>query len=354
MKVLLLGGTGVMGISLSQLLAQNNIDTVVTSRSSHKSVGKITYVKGNAMELEFSKQICSNCEWDAIVDFMSYKTVEFRERIDYLLNSTKQYVYISSARVYGNLEHPIKESSPRLLDCSEDEEFLHTDEYSLTKARQEDLLLKFNKKNYTIVRPCITYGDRRLQLGVMEKEEWLFRALNGRTIVFCKEIMESVTTMTTGADICMAIYKIIGNPKAIGEVYHLTSAHHRKWSEIWEIYKKAIASITGSEPKIYLASLDEFLLCRNKSLKYQVIYDRVYNRDYDTEKESTLVDVNEFTSPEDGLTTCIRNFINNPSFKYINAKNEARKDKLTHEHTPLRDFSGFRNKVNYLIERYLK
>ena len=59
----------------------------------------------------------------------------------------------------------ITEESERLLDTSIDQDFLSTDEYSLTKARQEDILQSSKQKNWTIIRPYITYGTSRLQLG---------------------------------------------------------------------------------------------------------------------------------------------------------------------------------------------
>ena len=58
----------------------------------------------------------------------------------------------------------------------------------LTKALQENLLRASGYKNWTIVRPYITFSDIRLQLGVYEKEQWLYRALQGRAIVSRKTL----------------------------------------------------------------------------------------------------------------------------------------------------------------------
>lgn len=353
MKILLLGGTGVIGRYLSQKYNENGTDVYVTSRSHHLDSGSIHYIKGNAMDDEFLHYVCKLQQWDAIVDFMSYKTKTFASRVDILLSSTKQYVFISTARVYGNIEHPIKETSPRLLECSTDNDYLKTDEYALTKARQEDILKKAKTNNYTIVRPCITYGPERLQLGVMEKEQWLYRALKGRTIVFCEEIANRITTMTIGEDICKGIISLIGNEKAIGETVHLTSEHHRTWNEIWAIYSNTIESVCGFRPKLKMVSLSDFLRTRSSELKYQVIYDRVYDRDYNTDKERTFVKVDNFISPEKGLDSCLRLMIKSDKFRKINWKYEAKRDKLTGEITPLHEIVGFKNKVKYLLTRYL-
>lgn len=353
MKILLLGGTGVIGKYLSQKYNENGTDVYVTSRSSHPDCGSVHYIKGNAMDDEFLHYVCNIHQWDAIVDFMSYKTKTFASRVDILLSSTKQYVFISTARVYGNMEHPIKETSPRLLECSTDKHYLGTDEYALTKARQEDILKKSKNNNYTIVRPCITYGPERLQLGVLEKEQWLYRALKGRTVVFCKEIADRITTMTIGEDICKGLFSIIGNENAIGDTIHLTSNYHRTWNEIWTIYSNTMESVCGFKPKLKMVSLSEFLSTRSPDLKYQVIYDRVYDRNYNVDKENLYVDLEQFTPPEKGLDNCLRLMIRNGRFKRINWKYEAKRDKLTGELTPISEIEGINSKIKYLINRFL-
>nr|WP_319393496.1 NAD-dependent epimerase/dehydratase family protein [uncultured Desulfobacter sp.] len=352
-KILLLGGTGVIGSYLVHMLNDKSIDTHVTSRIKRNNFGSIFYIQGNAKDYAFLRAVCNEKKWSAIIDFMSYKTGEFSLRLNTLLNSTDQYVFVSSARVYGNEEHPIKETSPRLLDCSDDYAFLDTDEYSLTKARQENLLFDSGKKNYTIVRPCITFGDERLQLGVLEKEEWLYRALKGRTIVFCKDIADRMTTMTTGYDMSLLVLNIIGNPNAIGEVIHFTSPYHRTWSEIYSIYEETLIRIFNIQPKMKMVSLYDFLHCRSNYLKYQVMYDRVYDRDYNTEKESRYADIGKFTTPEEGIKISLSNFIQNQySFTQINWRNEGRKDKITKERTPFSEIPRIKNKIKYLMARF--
>ena len=270
MNVLLLGGTGAIGKYLQEILDKNNIKVTVTTRSKRSCKSNIHYVTGNAYDTAFLSQMCEE-HWDAIVDFMSYKTEVFRSRVNLLLDSTNQYIYISSARVYADVEHPIKESSPRLLDVTTDEEYLKTDEYASTKARQENILKESEKRNYTIIRPYITYGDYRLQLGVLEKEEWLYRALHGRTVLFSKDISERITTLTNGYDVAYGIYKLIGNNAAYGEVFHITSKQHFLWKDVIQMYKEQFKELTGKELNVKFVDLNTFLKCRRKDLKHQVM-----------------------------------------------------------------------------------
>lgn len=83
-----------------------------------------------------------------------------------------------------NSEKTLNEYSPRLLNVSQDKQYLATDEYALCKAGQENILKSHTKINHTIIRPYITFSEIRLQLGVYEKESWLYRAMQKKSIIF--------------------------------------------------------------------------------------------------------------------------------------------------------------------------
>jgi len=172
MKILMLGGTGAMGVPLGKILVEKGHSVYVTSRTAHSSQNKINYILGNAQDDSFFKDTLKEV-WDVIIDFMAYSTVTFKRRLDSLLDATSQYVFLSSARVYSQSEVPITEETPRLLDVLTDETYLKTDEYALSKARQENLLRDSGRQNWTVIRPSITFSEIRLQLGVLEKESHL-------------------------------------------------------------------------------------------------------------------------------------------------------------------------------------
>ena len=235
-NILVLGGTGAMGTPLVQQLAQEN-NVYVTSRRKRQlsNSSNITYIQGNAKDVKFLADVLSQRRWDSVVDFMVWGK-EFEQVSSLMLKSTEQYVFISSARVYAQTESPITEYTPRLLDVCNDEEYLKTNEYALAKAREEDLLLKSGKKNFTIIRPTITYNKNRLQLGVLEKENWVYRVLHGRSIVFSKDIAKKITTMTYGEDMAKGIASLVGKEDARGEVFNITCPQSLLWSEVLDIY----------------------------------------------------------------------------------------------------------------------
>ena len=345
-KVLILGGTGAMGVHLCNILKEQGYSLYVTSRSQILSKDGINYIQGNAHDLNFLKPLLTLNAWDAIVDFMAYSTEEFKQRYKSLLSSTKQYIYLSSARVYADSVLPITEESPRLLDVCDNLEYLSTDEYALAKARQEDILNNSGLKNYSIIRPYITYSEQRLQLSAAEKESWLYRALNGGTILFSEDLANKYTTFTYGYDVALGIAAIIGKVDAMGESFHITSNENYRWIEILERYLSIIEKKTGHRPKLLM--LKKWMPLVGGSIQ-QVKYDRIYNRCFDNSKINKFLDVSTFKETMPAIEECLSAFIDNPNFKSINWYEEMMKDKYIKEWTTFLALPYFKLRLKYLL-----
>lgn len=349
MKILLLGGTGAMGIHLAKILSSQGKKVVVTSRQDRKADELIEYIQGDAKDSNFLNILLEQ-HWDVIVDFMVYNEDDFKIRVEKLLSNTSQYMFLSSSRVYDNSMEMITEDSTRLLDTCKNEEYLSTSEYALSKARQEDILKATSFKNWTIIRPYITYSEIRLQLGTLEKENWLYRALHGRTVVFSEDIKNHFTTLTYGLDVAKAMVTLMNKPDALREVYHSTSKTSYTWEEILEVYLDVIEEESGKRPKVLFQNLSDFYTWNPG--KYQIIYDRLYNRKFDNTKINNFINTSEFIDAKEGLKNCLKDFMKNQKFNAIQWKNEAIKDKVTKEATPLNEIQGIKNKIKYLLFRY--
>lgn len=347
MRVLILGGTGAMGQYLVELLKRDNTQTVVTTRSYQEQDGSIRYLSGNAHDRQFLLPLL-NEKWDVIVDFMIYSTDAFLSLYVSFLKSTNQYFYLSSARVYADSLSPITEDSPRLLDICKDTDYLKTDEYALAKARQEDALRGAENNNWTIVRPYITYGKSRLQLGVYEKEAWLYRAMHRRSIIISEEIASKKTTITHGIDVARCIKAMMGNKEALGQTYNLTGGCTLLWSEILDIYLRRLAH-HGIHPKVKYVSSKNFLYTHHSF--YQIYYDRLYDRFFDTSKLNGIIDPTNFDYANSGIEKCFDSFLKNPKFLPINWGLEAIKDKYASEFTSPFEIKNFRAFPKYFIKR---
>lgn len=90
--------------------------------------------------------------------------------------------------------------------------------------------------NWTIIRLYFTYNDQRLQLGVYEKENWLYRVLCGRTIVMSADIADGTTLLAYGLDVATVVENLIGNEEGFGQVFYIVYQE----TTIWGIYYNSI------------------------------------------------------------------------------------------------------------------
>lgn len=348
MKALILGGTGAMGVHLCQLLTEGGWLVYVTTRTERVGNGSLTYIKGNAHDEQFLQSVLRYEEWDTIVDFMNYSTEEFKQRYELLVNSTIQYIYLSSSRVYADSMDPITEKSPRLLDVCSDKAFLHTDDYSLAKARQEDCLFNYKKKNWTIIRPYITYSNYRLQLTSAEKEDWLFCAVNHKPIIVSRDLLGKYTTLTYGYDVARGIYSLMNQVSSHGEVYNITTNESLLWEEILENYLDVIEKKKGKRPGVmYLDKWDSLI----GGDLYQVKWDRKYNRRFDNSKINQYIDTDTFQKTLPTLASCLESFMDTPRFNAISWIRKARQDRHAGMWTNLLDISDNRQRLYYLLIR---
>lgn len=356
MKILVLGGTGAMGKPVVQILASRGFLVDVTTRKTKTNINnRIRYIVGDAHDMTFLKKIIAE-KYDAILDFMVYKPEEFKERYETFLQNTKQYVFLSSSRVYADSPNKlIDETSKRLLDVSSDQIYLQTNEYGLAKAKEENLLLQAPCKNWTIIRPYITYYDERLQLGVFEKETWLRRALEGKKIVFSSNIAEKYTTLTYGYDVALRIADLIGNTKAIGQIYQIATAEYIKWEDVLSVYLDTLENYLGERPKVCMTEFCDPYTEKNN--QYQVHCDREYNRKFsDTKIQHDTEESEPFMPVINGVQMCLQNFLEGERkfLTPVNWRREGALDKISGDKTSLKEIDGLKNKVKYVIYRYLK
>ena len=352
MRVLVLGGTGAIGEPLVRMLGERGDEVYVTSRRKRQSYGNVHYIQGDAHNTSFiRKELGRN--YDAIVDFMIYSTADFRKRAGIYLKSTGQYMFLSSARVYADSRDPITENSPRILDVCKDIDYLKTEEYALAKARSENILFESEMKNWTIIRPYITYHTKRLQLGGLELGTWLIAALSGRPMVLPKDVGMHETTMTYGEDVGKAMTALIGNDLALGEALHITGTDHMKWSGVAEVYMDVIEEETSHRPELHTPDSSERLsaiMGNTMQIKYDRMYDRIFNN---SKLLQTCGQMDmHFTPMEEGLRKSIKAYLKLPETEVIghskNIKYEAWLDRKAGAGMSLTDLSTMKDKLKYL------
>lgn len=306
-KVLILGATGAMGRYLVPELAKMGYSvTGVSLDDATTELENVVYKKGNAKDKEFLTSLLDE-GYDGIVDFMIYGNYDFPDYYNLFLENTKHYIFLSSCRVYDDKEQPIKETSPRLLDTSEDEELKASNDYCIHKAKAENLLIASPYDNWTAVRPATTFSTMRLQLVTLEFKDSVGRALMGKKVVLPIQAKDKPATLSWGGDVARMIARILFKEEAKREVYNVCSAEHRTWEEITAYYHDLIgleAVWVDKEDYLKILSPEGKI-----NVRWQLEYARLFRRITDNSKVLKLTGLKqeELTLMYDGLKLEIAN-----------------------------------------------
>ena len=280
-KVLVLGATGAMGRYIIPELVKLNYDVCGVGLDESAPWDGARYIKGNAFDKEFLENLLAE-GFDGIVNFMDYGRYDFKDYYKLFLDNTKHYIFLSSCRVYDDKEQPIKETSPRLWDTSEDEVLKASHDYCIHKAQDEDLLAASEYDNWTVVRPATTFSTMRLQLVTLEFNGCIARALKGKKVVVPIQAKDKPATLSWGGDVAKMIALILFKDEAKRETYNVCSAEHRTWGEIADYYKELVGlEAVWVDKEDYLAIKDPAI---STATRWQLEYARLFRRITDNSK----------------------------------------------------------------------
>jgi nucleoside-diphosphate-sugar epimerase len=241
MKILFIGGTGIISSACTELALQQGIELYLLNRG--RSIrptpeGAITLL-GDIHQPDSVNSVLGNLKFDAVVEWVAFTPDQVKSDIQLFHNRTGQYVFISSASAYQKPPHslPITESTPL------DNPFW---QYSRNKAACEALLEQAGREEgfpYTIVRPSHTY-DRTL-LPFHGGYTTVARMRAGKPVVVHGD-GTSLWTMTHHSDFAIGFVGLLGNQNAIGQRFHITSDELLSWNQIYTI----VAHSAGVAPQL--------------------------------------------------------------------------------------------------------
>lgn len=257
MKLLVIGGTGLLSGAVVSEAIRNKWDVTIVIRGSKISLvpKEVNIIQADYRNRPFMETALKGKHYDAVVDFICYNKEQIAYSIDLLHTVADQYLFISTTYVYDISIPGIKteESKKIFLDWN----------YSVNKWACECLLREKAKElkfNYSIIRPCVTYDDTRIPYGVMPPYgyHWTIcaRILAGKPIIR----WDNGTTrwnMMRVEDFAIGVIGIIGNKQAYNEAYNLSGDNAYEWNDVISIVeeflgkKAVICDMTSSEYKSF-------------------------------------------------------------------------------------------------------
>jgi nucleoside-diphosphate-sugar epimerase len=240
MKVLFIGGTGIISSASSRLALERGIDLYHLNRGKTAALRPVSGVKPLIADINDEGAVISalgDLHFDAVVDWIAFTPDQIERDIRLFAGRCDQFVFISSASVY---QTPPR-SWPVTEDIPADNPFW---EYSRNKIACELLLHSAGPDfAFTIVRPSHTYDKTLIPL---EGGYTVLRRIQeGRPIVIHGD-GSSLWTLTHHRDFAVGLVGLLGRPEALGETYHITSDEVLSWDEI----AHQLAEPLGREPEI--------------------------------------------------------------------------------------------------------
>lgn len=298
-KVLLVAGGGTLGTYVTEELISKGVYVDVICLEDYKSSQMVTYYK-EKVNFEYIKEFLDGKEYSAIVDFLHYTDVKDYEQMYNLYSEhTRQIVYLSSYRVYANEEHPIKEESPTWLDVNVSKEFIETENYAMPKLRCEAFLKSRPKKNWTIVRPVISFSNRRFDLFMYTGQMIISKAKNKEKIVLPIDVKNITAGIDWAGNTGKLMGKLLMNENALGEAFTISSGQNISWGNLADIYSE----VFGID--VDWVSMEDFIKYGPdmSGNKWGLKYDRIFDRTVDATKvlKATGMKKEDFKSIKEAL-----------------------------------------------------
>ncbi|KAH0460549.1 hypothetical protein IEQ34_011212 [Dendrobium chrysotoxum] len=264
-KILIMGGTRFIGVFLTRLLVKEGHQVTLFTRGKAPITqqlpgesdqeyeafkSKVLHLKGDRKDSEFVKSSLAAEGFEVVYDINGREAVEAEPILDALPN-LEQYIYCSSAGVYLKSD---------LLPHFESDA---VDPKSRHKGKLEtESLLDSKGVNWTSLRPVYIYGP----LNYNPVEEWFFHRLKaGRPIPIPNSGVQ-VTQLGHVKDLADAFVKVLGNPKAIKQVYNISGSKYVTFNGL----ARACAKAAGfPEPEIINYNPKEFDFGKKKAFPFR-------------------------------------------------------------------------------------
>ncbi|MGN6127239.1 MAG: NAD-dependent epimerase/dehydratase family protein [Humibacter sp.] len=244
LSVLFIGGTGTISTSCVRLATETGMHVTVLNRGSHPvrrelpaSVERLTV---DVTDEDAVADAIGDRRFDSVVNFLSYDVDDVQRMLRIFTGRIGQYVHISSASIYAKpvQQTPITESTPTGPNPPLP--------YATAKWRAEQALFDAHTTAgfpVTVVRPSHTYDDQNPPL----PGGWtvIDRIARGDEIPVHGD-GTSLWTLTHAEDFAQGLVGLLGNSRAIGEVFNITGDDVFTWDQIYTI----IARVLGVQPRL--------------------------------------------------------------------------------------------------------
>jgi nucleoside-diphosphate-sugar epimerase len=279
MKVLFIGGTGVISSASSRLAVSRGIDLYLLNRGqTERPVPEgARILHGDIRDRASVERALGAMAFDAVVNWIAFTPEHVEADIDLFRGRTGQYIFISTASAYQKplSSLPITESTP-----------LHNPfwAYSQAKAACEERLMRAYREDdfpITLVRPSHTYD--RTKVPLIGHYTDIDRMRKGKKIIVHGD-GTSLWVLTHHEDFAKGFVGLLGNHRATGHAFHITSEEALTWNQIY----RTVAQAAGVEPQIVHVPSD-LIAAFDPEMGASLLGDKAHSVIFDNTKIKRLV-----------------------------------------------------------------
>jgi nucleoside-diphosphate-sugar epimerase len=257
MKVLFIGGTGIISTASTRLAAERGIELTLLRRGQHavELPESVATIAADINDEAAVAEALGSRHFDAVVDWTVFTTEQLERDIRLFRDRTDQYIFIGSASAYQKPvgHYLITESTPLANPYWQ---------YSRDKIACEERLMKAYREEgfpITIVRPSLTFGDTQIPLAVNSwQKSWtvIDRMRRGKKVIVPGD-GTSLWVITHNSDFARGLVGLLGHRQAIGHAFHITSDEVMTWDQFYRI----TAHAAGVEAEIVHIPSDFLSAC---------------------------------------------------------------------------------------------
>jgi nucleoside-diphosphate-sugar epimerase len=324
MRVLFIGGTGIISTACAQLAVERGIELTLLNRGQrrgHAPAGA-RVVNADVADFAATSNTLAGESFDAVVDWIAFEPAHIERDLALFHGRTRQFVFISSASAYQKPvgHYLITESTPLANPFWS---------YSQQKIACEDRLMRaYREEDFpiTIVRPSLTYGETQITLAV---NSWtksytvVDRMRRGKKVIVPGD-GTSLWVITHNTDFAKGLVGLLGREQAIGHAFHITSDEVMCWDQWYRITAEA----AGVEPNLVHIPSD-FLADCIPELRGSLIGDKAASVVFDNTKIKRFVPDYCATTPYTrGVRRTIAWFDADPARRQIDEAANTQWDRL--------------------------
>jgi nucleoside-diphosphate-sugar epimerase len=282
MKILFIGGTGIISSACTQLAVDRGLDLYLLNRGQTTKRGPlpggIKVLTGDIRDKSSGQAALGEHQFDAVVNWIAFVPEHIKLDLEIFRGRTQQYIFISSASAYQTPPAGLPVTESTVLDNP----FW---EYSKNKiACEEQLVRAYREEKFpiTIVRPSHTYDKTLLPFdgGYTVVD----RMRKGKPVIVHGD-GTSLWTLTHHKDFAHAFLGLLGNPHAIGESFHITGDEWLPWNQIYKVVGMAAGV---PDPKlVHIPS--ELIAAYDPNWGAGLIGDKAHSMIFDNTKVTRLV-----------------------------------------------------------------